>query len=103
MTHSAVPVQYRVPNSNPPVRDRVNLVNRTFQSAAGRIGVLVDPRCKELIKDLEQVCYKADSMVIDKERDRTRTHLSDALGYVMWQECRPQATVGERGKSLGEW
>jgi hypothetical protein len=103
MTHSKVPVKYRVPNSNPPVRDRVNLVNRMFQSADGRISVFVDPKCKELIKDLEQVTYKADSMVIDKDRDRARTHVSDALGYALWQECRPQATVGERGEALPIW
>ena len=63
----------------------------------------MDPRCKELIKDLEQVCYKADTMTIDKDRDRARTHLSDALGYLVWQECRPQPKVGERGEALLSW
>jgi hypothetical protein len=103
MAHSAVTVQYRVPKANPPVRDRVNLVNRLLRSAAGYVGVTIDGRCKELIKDLEQVCYKADTMTIDKERDRARTHASDALGYVLWQECRPQATVGERGDAFNLW
>jgi hypothetical protein len=97
MVHTRTPVRYRVPNSNPAVRERVNLVNRQFLSAAGRTGVLVDPKCKELIKDLEQVCYKADSLVIDKDRDRARTHMADALGYLIWQECRPQPYCGERG------
>jgi hypothetical protein len=60
----------------------------------------VDQKCKELIKDLEQVMYKAETNVIDKERDRQRTHLSDALGYLLWQECRPQATIGERQERL---
>jgi hypothetical protein len=100
MANSRVTVDYRVPKSNPPVRERVNLVNRLFLSAAGQVAVQVDPKCKELIKDLEQVCYKADSMVIDKDRDRARTHVSDALGYLMWQECRPQPTIGERGEAL---
>ena len=54
------------------------------------------PRCKELIKDFEQVTYKENSQVIDKERDPRRTHLSDALGYLVWQEFRGGETVGEQ-------
>jgi len=49
--------------------------------------LLVDPKCKELIKDFEQVLYKEGSQAIDKDRDTKRTHLSDALGYLVWQEC----------------
>jgi hypothetical protein len=60
----------------------------------------VDEKCTELIKDFEQVCFKADSNVIDKDRDRLRTHLSDALGYLLWQECRPLASIGERRERL---
>ena len=54
----------------------------------------------KLIKDLEQVSYKAESMQIDKDRDRARTHLSDALGYLIWQECRPQPPIGEQNRRL---
>jgi len=100
MVHSTIPVQYRVPKANPPVRERVNTMNRQFLSAAGVVGAYVDPKCTELIKDLEQVCFKADTMTIDKDRDRARTHLSDALGYLMWQECRMEPGIGERAKEL---
>lgn len=100
MVHSRTPVEYRVPNANPPVRERVNTVNRQFRNAAGVVGAYVDPRCVELIKDLEQVCFKAETMTIDKDRDRARTHLSDALGYLMWLECRIQERVGERNKEM---
>jgi hypothetical protein len=79
------------------VKERINLTNRQLKSAAGNVGLLMDPRCKELIKDLEQVCFKADSNQIDKDRDRLRTHLSDALGYLLWQECREAAKIGDRG------
>jgi hypothetical protein len=92
--HSCMRVDYRAPKSNPSVRERINLTNRQLKTAAGRIGLQVDPRCKELIKDLEQVCFKADTMQIDKDRDRLRTHLSDALGYVLWQICRETAKIG---------
>ena len=82
------------------MRERINLTNRQLRSAAGNIGLLVDPKCKELIKDLEQVCFKADTNQIDKDRDRLRTHLSDALGYLLWQECRAEMKIGPRNMPL---
>jgi hypothetical protein len=94
--HASTPAQYRVPKANPSVRERINLTNAKLRSAAGDIGIQVDPRCKELIKDLEQVCFKEESNQIDKDRDRLRTHLSDALGYLLWQECKPLGSIGER-------
>jgi hypothetical protein len=93
-------VQFKVPRSNPAVRERVALMNAKLESAAGRRMLRVDARCRELIKDLEQVSYKESSLLIDKDRDPKRTHLSDALGYLMWQECRGVEKVGERGLRL---
>ena len=93
-------VSYRVPRGNPDVRERVNLVNAMLRSAGGEKRLLVDARCRELILDLEQVAYKPGSSVIDKERDARRTHLSDALGYLIWQECRPQGRAGERAQRI---
>ncbi|MBZ5581819.1 MAG: terminase family protein [Acidobacteriia bacterium] len=92
--HSNLRVEYKAPRSNPPVKLRVNLMNSKLRSAAGDVRMVVDPKCKELIADLEQVVFKAETWQIDKDRDRLRTHTSDALGYLVWQECRPKATVG---------
>jgi len=78
----------------------VALMNAKLESAAGERMLRVDAKCRELIKDLEQVGYKEDSMIIDKDRDAKRTHLSDALGYLVWQECRGVEKVGERGLRL---
>jgi len=100
MVNSAVPVKYKVPKSNPAVRDRTNLLNRQLRSASGTVGLLVDPKCKELILDFEQVSYKQETNIIDKDRDRLRTHLSDALGYLVWQECRMEPTVVEGTQRL---
>jgi hypothetical protein len=94
--HTNVPVQYRVPRANPSVRERINLTNSKLRSASGAAVLVVDPKCRELIKDLEQVSFKQDSYQIDKDRDRQRTHLSDALGYLLWQEFRPGPGIGER-------
>jgi hypothetical protein len=98
--HSTMLVTYKVPDSNPSVRERINLTNSRLRSAAGEIGLLVDFKCKELIMDFEQVAFKADTYQIDKDRDRLRTHLSDALGYLLWQECRPLLVCGERREPL---
>ena len=46
------------------------------------------------------MAYKEDSQVIDKDKDPKRTHLSDALGYLVWQELRVAEKVGERGTRL---
>jgi len=62
------------PRANPPVKDRVNSVNRLLRE--GRL--TVDGSCKYTIMDLEQNVWRnAD---IDK-RDPEQTHMSDALGY----------------------
>jgi hypothetical protein len=94
--HAAWKPSLRTLRKNPPVRERVNLMNKLLRSASGNVGVLIDSRCKELIKDFEEVCYKSETNQIDKERDRRRTHLSDALGYLVWQECIVQPPIGEQ-------
>jgi len=94
-------VEFKVPKKNPAVRDRVQLVNSKLRSADGVISMTVGPRCVELTKDFEQVLYKANSVVIDKDRDKKRTHLSDALGYLVWQEFEGNGGhFGEQGRRI---
>jgi hypothetical protein len=93
-------LHYKVPKANPNIRDRIALMNAKLRTASGDIRLLVNRSCVELIKDFEQVCYKADSTTLDKDKDRRRTHLSDALGYLLWQECRPLLQIGDRDKPL---
>ena len=89
----------RVPRSNPPVRDRLTLMNSMLAAEGGSTRLFVNKRCKELIKDFEQVAYQPDTTMIDKTKDPRRTHLSDAVGYLVWQECKV-GDVGERGRRL---
>jgi phage terminase large subunit len=90
-----------VPRSNPSVRARVGLMNSRLCNAEGDVNLIVSPRCKELIDDFEQVAYEEESTQIDKNKDRRRTHASDALGYLVWQECQVGVnTIGERGQRL---
>lgn len=95
-----VVLQMRTTSSNPGVRDRINIVNSRLCSAAGERRLFIDPRCKELIRDLEQVRWKTDetgraTSELDKS-DRMRTHVSDALGYYVAQAFGMRAKFGEQ-------
>lgn len=94
--HTTLRVEFLVARQNPSVRERVLLVNSRLRSALGRTSVLVDEKCVELIRDFEQVAFKEDTFQIDKDRDRMRTHISDALGYLLWEEFKPVPGVGPR-------
>ena len=78
----------------------MNAVNSRICNAEGERHLLIDRRCKELIKDFEQVCYKPNSSQIDKDKDSRRTHLSDALGYYLWWKHRPVPRAGEQARRL---
>jgi hypothetical protein len=91
---------YRVPPANPAVRERVQLVNARLKNAAGDVRLWVDAKCKELIRDFEDVRYIPSTTLVDKDRDPKRTHLSDALGYLIWQEFGPRPVAGEQGQRL---
>ena len=93
-------VKQRVPKANPPVLDRIRKVNALLTNAMGEVGLEIGPKCKELIKDFEEVMYKPDSGVIDKVRDPLRTHTSDALGYVIWELFGERPKAGNRSDRL---
>ena len=58
----------------PAVIDRVNAVNSIMKSC------IIDPKCKGLIRDLEQVINKDGTREIDKS-NKSLTHFSDGFGY----------------------
>jgi len=60
--------------SAPLVIDRLNSVNNAFKS------MVIDPRCRALIKDFEQVTLKESTRELDKSNQEL-THMSDAIGY----------------------
>ena len=65
---------------NPSVVDRVNAVNSRLKNAKGQKRLFINPKCKHLIKDFEQVVWKEGKREIDKSNIE-RTHSSDAIGY----------------------
>lgn len=77
-----------IPTRNPYVTDRVNNLNRLFSQ--GRI--VIHPRCKKLINDLEKVCWMEGKIELDQKTDRMLTHISDGLGYMAWKLFNP--TIG---------
>lgn len=63
---------------NPFVTDRANNINRLLSDRR----IVIHPRCKKLINDLEKVTWKNDDL--DQTTDKMLTHISDALGYLCW-------------------
>lgn len=76
----------RVPTHNPAERDRVNAVNAIICNSKKQRRLFVNPNCKHLISDLEQVSFKEGTTQIDKTRNFDLTHASDALGYFLDKE-----------------
>lgn len=78
----------------------MNCVNAKLRNHAGQYRLLISARCKHLIKDFEQVCWKTDpygnSLVELDKSDPMHTHVSDALGYLVAREFPMQALRGER-------
>lgn len=57
---------------NPAIKDRDNNVNRLFEQNR----IVIDPSCKVLIRNLEQLVYD--------NQDDMLGHITDALAYVAW-------------------
>jgi PBSX family phage terminase large subunit len=77
---------------NPFVTDRVNNFNRLL----GEGRVIISPKCKMLINDLEKVVWKGKDL--DEGKDKSLTHISDALGYTLWS----LSPIGLKGASKVE-
>ena len=85
----------RGPKANPLVSDRVSSVNALFRNALGEVRLLIDPGCRELIRDCQSLEWKENGLDIDKDKDADRSHCSDALGYFVWAKHRPSGFVRE--------
>lgn len=89
-----------VTKSDPLQRDRVNAMNLALKSASGVVSMYIDDRCKELQYDLAEVRWKKDAAgnttsQLDKA-DPKRTHVSDALGYLVYDKFKIVGGGGER-------
>jgi hypothetical protein len=93
-----------VPTSNPPVKDRVNCVNAVLGNQAGERRLVMAPACKQLIQDFERVHWKADpsgnALAAMDKTDPQRTHVSDAVGYMIAQEFGMRMKGGPRSTRI---
>jgi len=101
--HHQIKIHLRQNSANPLVRDRVNTVNNALCSDSKERSVFIDPKCRELLKDLKQVRWKRDSTgnpvgALDKS-DSQRTHVSDALSYSVASEFGLHGRYGEMSGS----
>lgn len=65
---------------NPLVYDRVVNINLLLTNDK----IIIDPKCRKLINDLEKVVWK-DNQLDQKGANKMLTHISDALGYGAWK------------------
>lgn len=91
LKEAGIPIEsFRVQSQNPEQLDRVNMVRDQFREGE-RVGFLCsEAKCPELINDFNLVQWVMGKNEIDKsdksEDGLKRTHLSDALGYMVWFE-----------------
>lgn len=74
-------VDQRVPDANPPIRDRHNAVNALLKNAAGDARLKIHPRCRALVKGLETVKLRSGAQYLEEET--REQHLTTALGYLV--------------------
>ena len=79
--------------AHPSHRDRLNALNRKLIDATGKVGMTVDPKCKYLIKDLEQV-QRDKKGGIDKSNIEL-THALDACSYPIEYKFPLVRTIGK--------
>ena len=66
---------------HPAVKDRINAVNSLLLNSNGDSRLLIDPKCKQLIKCLTRFSYKENTLIPDTSGREDYSHFPDALGY----------------------
>ena len=69
--------------SHPPVRDRMNVMNRQFRTADGQVLATVDPCCIRSIEAYERLVFRDGTSEPDKTQGYD--HLVDASGYYLFR------------------
>ena len=72
--------------SNPPVRDRVNSVQRLLENGKGQIRLQIHSSATKVIECLELQSYTEKG---DPDKDAGYDHMNDALGYITWRLFNP--------------
>ncbi|MGB3988624.1 MAG: phage terminase large subunit [Minisyncoccales bacterium] len=72
-------VDQRVPQANPPIRERHNVVNALLMNADGDTRMKIHPRCKNILKGAETTRLKKGADYIEEET--YCQHVMTAVGY----------------------
>jgi hypothetical protein len=91
-----------IPHENPHVRDRVAAVNARCETMDGQSHMRVDPSCKRLIGDFEQVVF-AENGDLDQKTNPDLTHISDACGYWIVKDFPVVKKVVSVGATYSEY
>ena len=70
----------RIPNENPPVRDRINYVNNLFDKEA----FVIYDNCKHSILDRRLTQWKGNYEGFKVKKTGGRSHMSEAVDYILW-------------------
>ena len=70
----------KVHNRHMAIRDRINCVNSKLYSASGIRGIIIHPRCHNLLNSIQKQCFKEGTNVPEAG---IHSHMNDALGYLI--------------------
>ncbi len=65
LTQLGFQVDFKIKPFNPPIKNRIAAWNAKIKNFNGEIGILVSPRCKWLIYNIENLKYKEGSSLLD--------------------------------------
>jgi hypothetical protein len=91
--------QMDIDSADPGPRDRVVVTNSRLKNASGMVRVFIDPSCRHLAEDLGQT-QNDQGGDPDEGPDRKRTHISDALAYLLFQRFGSPVASASRGLSI---
>ncbi len=91
--HFVGKIKRKVPNSNPMHARRIKSVNALFRNAQGVVRYWIHPKCKGLLRDLENQAFakgtRSTTSVVSKDKKQkmddgtTLGHYSDTLDYIV--------------------
>lgn len=81
----------RIPTRNPAISDRLNAMSHAFRNPQKEVTFFVNPSCKELINDFEDVLIDTHGGIKKSHNTKDayyrRSHSSDAVGYWVCSEA----------------
>jgi len=89
--------QNESPASNPPVRDRVNSVQRLLEDGKGLVRLKINKKAKRLIECLELQSYTEKG---EPDKDAGYDHMNDAIGYITWRLFNPLHLNAGKGTGI---